>query len=67
VPLIEKMAQESESRRVAAVAAQDPGPLGRHELHTIGGELAKVIYLFRRMLVHAQGLSATLDFLRPEW
>jgi cellobiose phosphorylase len=62
VPLIEKMAQESESRRAAAVAAQDPGPLKRHELHTIGGELAKVIYLFRRMLVHAQGLSATLDF-----
>jgi len=62
VPLIEKMAQESESRRAAAVAAQDPGPLQRHELHSIGGELAKVIYLFRRMLVHAQGLSATLDF-----
>jgi cellobiose phosphorylase len=62
VPLIEKMVQECESRRAAAVAAQDPGPLKRHELHTVGGELAKVIYLFRRMLVHAQGLSATLDF-----
>jgi len=62
VPLIEKMAKESEVRRVAAVAAQDPGPLKRDELHTIGGELAKVIYLLRRMLVHAQGLSATLDF-----
>jgi cellobiose phosphorylase len=62
VPLIEKMAKESESRRAAAVAAQDPGSLNRDELHTISGAQAKVIYLFRRMLVHAQGLSATLDF-----
>jgi cellobiose phosphorylase len=62
VPLIEKMAKESESRRAAAVAAQDQGPLKRDELHTITGAQAKVIYLFRRMLVHAQGLSATLDF-----
>jgi cellobiose phosphorylase len=62
VPFIEKMARESESRRVAAVAAQDPGPLNRDELHTISGAQAKAIYLFSRMLVHAQGLSATLDF-----
>jgi len=62
VPLIEKMARESESRRAAAVAAQDAGPLKRDELHTITGAQAKAIYLFSRMLVHAQGLSATLDF-----
>jgi uncharacterized protein (DUF608 family) len=62
VPLIEKMAHESESRRARAVAAQDRGSLNRDELHTISGAQAKVIYLFRRMLVHAQGLSATLDF-----
>jgi cellobiose phosphorylase len=62
VPLIEKMSRESESRRAAAVAAQDHGPLNRDELHTISGAQAKVIYLFSRMLVHAQGLSATLDF-----
>jgi cellobiose phosphorylase len=61
-PLIEQMARESEARRAAAVAAQDRGPLKRDELHTITGSQAKVIYLFRRMLVHAQGLSATLDF-----
>jgi len=62
VSVIEKMEQECEARRVAAVAAQHRGPLNRDELHTIGGELAKVIYLWRKMLVHAQGLSATLDF-----
>jgi cellobiose phosphorylase len=62
VPPIEKMAQESEARRAAAVAAQDQGPLDRDELHTISGSQAKAIYLFSRMLVHAQGLSATLDF-----
>jgi uncharacterized protein (DUF608 family) len=62
LPLIEKMARESESRRAAAVAAQDAGPLNRGELHTISGAQAKAIYLFSRMLVHAQGLSATLDF-----
>ncbi|HJX52875.1 MAG TPA: GH116 family glycosyl hydrolase, partial [Polyangia bacterium] len=62
LPLIEKMARESESRRAAAVAAQDAGPLNRDELHTISGAQTKAIYLFSRMLVHAQGLSATLDF-----
>ncbi len=61
-PLIERMARESESRRAAAVAAQDRGPLKRDELHTITGAQAKVIYLFSRMVVHAQGLSATLEF-----
>jgi cellobiose phosphorylase len=62
VPLIAKMAKESESRRAAAVAAQDQGPLRLDELHTITGAQAKAIYLFSRMVVHAQGLSATLEF-----
>lgn len=60
--LIEKMAKESEARRAAAVAAQDRGALDRDELHTITGAQAKAIYLFSRMVVHAQGLSATLEF-----
>jgi cellobiose phosphorylase len=62
LPLIARMAAQCQSRRAAAVAAQDRGALKRDELHTIGGELAKVIYLLRRMVVHAQGLSATLEF-----
>ena len=61
-PLLARMAQASEARRAAAVAAQDRGPLRQEELHTLDGAQAKMIYLFRKMGVHAQGLSATLDF-----
>ncbi|MEO6097133.1 MAG: GH116 family glycosyl hydrolase [Fibrobacteria bacterium] len=62
VPLLTRMAQESEARRAAAALAQDRGPLKPDELHTLDGAQAKTIYLFRKMGVHAQGLSATLDF-----
>lgn len=61
-PLLARMAQASEASRLAAVAAQDRGPLRTGELHTLDGAQAKMIYLFRKMGVHAQGLSATLDF-----
>ncbi|MEO7424410.1 MAG: GH116 family glycosyl hydrolase, partial [Fibrobacteria bacterium] len=61
-PLLSRMARASEARQAAAVAAQDRGPLRQDELHTLDGAQAKMIYLFRKMGVHAQGLSATLDF-----
>jgi len=62
VPLLTRMERESEARRAAAIETQDRGPLKTEELHTLDGEQAKMIYLFRKMGVHAQGLSATLDF-----
>lgn len=62
MPLIARMEKESEARRAASAAAQDRGPLKPEELHTLDGAQAKMIYLFRKMGVHAQGLSATLDF-----
>jgi hypothetical protein len=61
-PLLSRMARENEARRIAAIGAQDRGPLRPGELHTLDGAQAKMIYLFRKMGVHAQGLSATLDF-----
>jgi cellobiose phosphorylase len=62
MPLLTRMARTNEARRTAAVTAQDRGPLRQEELHTLDGAQAKMIYLFRKMGVHAQGLSATLDF-----
>ena len=62
VPLLTRMERESEARRAATIETQDRGPLKTEELHTLDGAQAKMIYLFRKMGVHAQGLSATLDF-----
>ncbi len=62
VPLLARMERESEARRTAAIQAQDRGPLRTEELHSLDGAQIKLIYLHRKMGVHAQGLSATLDF-----